>query len=155
MARRRNARVDRDVRAAVADVLASEVHDPRLALVTITEVDVTPDHEVATVYWATPDPALVSDERRARGRAARPVRSDEVAAALESAAPLLRREVGRRVRLRVTPELRFRPDPVLSQVAEIERLLREVRLDPPATPDASSVDVSPPEVSSPDAGDDA
>jgi ribosome-binding factor A len=138
MARRRNARVDRDVRAAVADALASDVHDPRLALVTITDVDVTPDHEVATVYWATPDPALVTDDPRARGRATRPVRADEVAVALTAASPLLRHAVGRRVRLRVTPELRFRPDPMLATVAEVERLLREVRLDPPAGQDPVS-----------------
>lgn len=123
MARQASPRVARDVRAAIADALA-QVSDPRLMLVTITEVELTPDHEHATVYWSTPDPGLVSGERR-RG-AARPSRPDEVAAALEAATPLLRGAVGRRVRLRVTPELRFRPDPVAEQVERVERLLRDV-----------------------------
>jgi ribosome-binding factor A len=124
MARRGSPRVARDVRAAIADALGTIVSDPRLALVTITEVEVTPDHEHATVYWSTPDPGLLSDDRRRSGP--RPSRADEVAAALEAATPLLRGAVGRRVRLRMTPELRFRPDPVAEQVEMVERLLRDV-----------------------------
>ena len=124
MARRGSPRVARDVRAAIADALGTIVSDPRLTLVTITEVELTPDHEHATVYWSTPDPALLSEDRR-RG-SARPSRADEVADALEAASPLLRGAVGRRVRLRVTPELRFRPDPIAEQVETVERLLRDV-----------------------------
>jgi ribosome-binding factor A len=124
MARRGSPRVARDVRAAIAEALGTIVSDPRLTLVTITEVELTPDHEHATVYWSTPDPGLLSDDRRARGP--RPSRVDEVAAGLEAAAPMLRGAVGRRVRLRVTPELRFRPDPVAEQVEMVERLLRDV-----------------------------
>jgi ribosome-binding factor A len=136
MARKRNPRVDRDVRAAIADALGTEVADPRLALVTITEVDVTPDHEVATVYYSTLDPDLMSSGRRSSG--SRPARADQVASALDAATPMLRGIVGRRVKLRVTPELRFRPDPVVEQVEAVERLLRDVqrgpgeRSDPPA-----------------------
>ena len=124
MARRGSPRVARDVRAAIADALGTIVSDPRLTLVTITEVELTPDHEHATVYWSTPDPAILSDDRRRRST--RPSRADEVADALEAASPLLRGAVGRRVRLRVTPELRFRPDPIAEQVETVERLLRDV-----------------------------
>ena len=136
MARRGSPRVARDVRAAIADALGTVVSDPRLALVTITEVEVTPDHEHATVYWSTPDPGLLSTDRRRSGP--RPSRTDEVAAALEAATPLLRGIVGRRVKLRVTPELRFRPDPVAGQVELVERLLRDVLPDAAADrgPDA-------------------
>lgn len=124
MARKGSPRVARDVRAAIADALGTIVSDPRLTLVTITDVELTPDHEHATVYWSTPDPGLLSDDRRARGP--RPSRADEVAAGLQAATPMLRGAVGRRVRLRVTPELRFRPDPVAEQVEMVERLLRNV-----------------------------
>lgn len=127
MARRGSPRVARDVRAAIADALGTIVSDPRLALVTITEVELTPDHEHATIYWSTPDPDLLSDDRRRSG--SRPSRADEVATALEAATPMLRGAVGRRVRLRVTPELRFRPDPVAQQVEMVERLLRDVLPD--------------------------
>jgi ribosome-binding factor A len=133
MARQGSPRVARDVRAAIADTLATAVSDPRLALVTITEVELTPDHEHATVYWSTPDPTLLADDRRRSG--ARPARQDEVAAALEAATPLLRGAVGRRVRLRMTPELRFRPDPVAEQVERVERLLRDVLPGVPSSED--------------------
>ena len=83
MARQGSPRVARDVRAAIADALATQVAHPRLALVTITEVELTPDHEHATVYWSTPDPTLVAGDRRRSG--ARPARHDEVAVALEAA----------------------------------------------------------------------
>ena len=134
MARRRNPRVDRDVRAALADALATEVADPRLALVTITDVEVTPDHEVATVSWSTVDPGLLAPGVRGVRRPL-PPRPDQVAAALEAAAPLLRGAVGRRLRLRSTPELRFRPDPVAAQAAAVERILREQRDAGPDGPD--------------------
>lgn len=136
MARRRNPRVDRDVRAALADALATEVADPRLALVTITDVEVTPDHEVATVSWTTVDPALLAPSPRGPRRPL-PPRPDQVAAALDAAAPLLRGAVGRRLRLRSTPELRFRPDPVAAQAAAVERILRDQRdAGPTGAPDA-------------------
>jgi ribosome-binding factor A len=133
VARRRNPRVDRDVRAALADALATEVADPRLALVTVTDVEVTPDHVVATVSWTTVDPGLLAPGGRGVRRAL-PPRPDQVAAALEAAAPLLRGAVGRRLRLRSTPELRFRPDPVAAQAAAVERILREQRDAAPGGP---------------------
>lgn len=136
MARQASPRAARDVRAALADALL-QVADPRLALVTLTDVELTPDHEHATVYWSTPDPGLLAEGRRRGG--ARPARPDEVAAALEAATPLLRGAVGRRVRLRMTPELRFRPDPVAEQVERVERLLRDVL---PATDPSTSEEES-------------
>ncbi len=145
MARRRNPRVDRDVRAALADALATEVADPRLALVTITDVEVTPDHEVATVSWTTVDPGLLAPTVPG-GRGARrplPPRQDQVAAALEAAAPLLRGAVGRRLRLRSTPELRFRPDPVAQQAAAVERILREQRAAGPRPAAGAAPDPAP------------
>jgi hypothetical protein len=51
---------------------------------------------------------------------------------------MLRGAVGRRVRLRVTPELRFRPDPVAEQVEMVERLLRDVLPDQRADGDEGS-----------------
>lgn len=122
MARRRNPRVDRDVRAAIADILETEIADPRLDLVSITAVEVTPDQDVAVVLWSTPDPGLV----RAEGAGGALPRPDQVTAALESAAPRIRALLGRRVRLRLTPELRFRPDPMLASADRIERLLLEL-----------------------------
>lgn len=128
MARKRNPRVDKQVRAALADLIESDVADPRLAFITITEVDVTPDHEVATVYYSTLDPGIVARDPRRTGGDAIPD-AEDVADGLQAAAPRLRGLLARRVRLRTTPELRFRVDPVTEQVARIDDALR--RMDPP------------------------
>ena len=128
MARKRNPRVDKQVRAAIADLIETEISDPRLAFVSITDVDVTPDHEVATVHYSTLEPGLVSrDPRRTGGD--RVPRAEEVADGLRAAAPRLRSLLGRRVGLRVTPELRFVVDPVVSQASRIEELLRRIDTD--------------------------
>lgn len=125
MTKKRNPRVDRAVRDAVADLVETEIADPRLRLVTFTEVQVTPDHEVATVYYSTLDPSLVSRDPRVTG-GDRVADAREVAEGLESAAPRLRGLVSRRAKLRTTPELRFVPDPVVAQAARVEELLRDI-----------------------------
>jgi ribosome-binding factor A len=135
VARKRNPRVDKQARAALADLIESEAADPRLAFVTITEVDVTPDHEVATVYYSTLDPGVVSRDHRRTGGDRIPS-AGEVAEGLEAAAPRLRGMLGRRLQLRTSPELRFRPDPVTEQAARIDELLRGIdttREVPPGT----------------------
>jgi len=136
MARRRNPRVDRDVRAAIADILETELSDPRLDLVSITGVEVTPDQDVAVVLWSTPDPGLISSERGAAALA----RPDQVTAALESAAPRIRSLLGRRVKLRLTPELRFRPDPMLERADRVERLLLDLDREADAPDSAAPAD---------------
>jgi ribosome-binding factor A len=125
VAKKRNPRVDRAVHEAVADLLESEVADPRLAFVTITEVEVTQDHEVATIYYSTLDPALVTRDHRRTGGDRVPD-AHEVEEGLASAAPRLRAMVGRRARLRTSPELRFKPDPVVEQASRVEQLLRDL-----------------------------
>ncbi len=123
MARKRNHRVDEQVRAAVGDLLQTDIADPRLTFVTITEADVTPDHDIATVYYSTLDPGVVSrDPRRTGGDHI--ADAGEVAEALAAVAGRLRGRVARRVGLRTTPELRFVPDPVTEQAARVEELLR-------------------------------
>ena len=125
MAKRRNPRVDRIVREAIADLLETEIADPRLTLVSITDVEVTPDHEVATVYYTTLDPGLVTRDPRRSGGDRLP-EPHEVEEGLISIAPRLRSLLGSRARLRSTPELRFRPDPVAEQASRVEQLLRDL-----------------------------
>ncbi len=134
VARRRNPRIDKQVRAALADLIEVEAADPRLAFITITEADVTPDHEFATVYYSTLDPAVVSRDPRRSGGDRIPT-AEQVADGLEAAAGRLRGMLARRVGLRTTPQLRFVPDPVTEQASRVEELLRgiEVRDVPPGT----------------------
>jgi ribosome-binding factor A len=137
VARKRNPRTASLVRSALADLLETEVQDPRVKFVTLTEVDVTPDHEVATVYYTTLDPSIVSrDPRRTGGDQLHD--ADDVAEGLESVTPRLRSLLGRRVPLRTTPELRFRPDPVADTAGRVDELLR--RLGPGGVEDTDGDD---------------
>jgi ribosome-binding factor A len=106
------ARTDR-VGEEFREILAEAIHDlkdPRVGFVTVTAVRVSSDLHVAWVYYT-----VLGDERaRASTRAA-----------LRSAAPHLRRELGRQIRLKVTPELRFEPDDSTETGERIDALLAE------------------------------
>lgn len=134
MVKKRNPRVDQAVRAAVADLLETEIADPRLQLITITEAEVTQDHEVATIYYSTLDPALVTGDPRRTGGDRLP-EAHEVEAGFAAAGPRLRGLVGRRAKLRTSPELRFRPDPVVEQANRVEQLLRRLETGEAPTDD--------------------
>lgn len=126
MARKRNPRTDRVVHEALAELIETEIADPRLSLITITEVKVTPDHEYATVWYSMLDPGIVSRDPQRSGGDRLP-EPHEVAEGLTAATPALRSLLGQRARLRNVPELRFEPDPVVEQANRVEELLR--RLD--------------------------
>ncbi len=120
-----NRRLDQHVKEAVARIVEEEIADPRLNLVTITDVEVTADQKYATVYWTALDRSLVSGDR---GTGGDPLPTeDDVADGFEAARARIQSMVARQVRTRNTPELRFRPDPVASQAARVEDLIRRVR----------------------------
>jgi ribosome-binding factor A len=123
MSPKRNPRTDRAVHQALADLIETEIADPRVAFVTITEVKVTPDHEYATVWYSVLDPGIVSRDPRRTGGDRIP-EPHEVAEGLAAATPALRSLLGQRARLRNVPELRFEPDPVVEQANRVEELLR-------------------------------
>lgn len=108
-------RVADQLRAEIADLLAREVHDPGIGFVTLTRVQVSPDLQQARVHYTA-----LGDERARR----------ESARALERAAPYLRRQVGSRLRLKRTPELRFVYDEAIAGQDRIERLLGEIHAGP-------------------------
>jgi ribosome-binding factor A len=125
MEKRRNRRIDEAVKQGVAELIKEEFGDPRLALVTITDAEVSEDHAYATVYYATVDRDIVSDE----GRSDRLPSDDQAADALASAAPRLQGLLSRRLRLRNTPVLRFTPDSAVAEGRRIDELLRRVRAE--------------------------
>jgi len=111
----RQLRVGEQIRHTLADILArEELQDPALAGVSITvsEVRVSPDLEVATAYilpFSGEDQAGVVD-------------------GLRRAAPHLRRQLARAINLRHTPELRFRADTSFDEAARVDALLRSPRV---------------------------
>lgn len=106
-------RVGQEIQAAVADILTrGMIHDPRVGFITVTGVKVSPDLRVARVYYSM----IGTDEQR-----------EATQAGLDAAAGFVRREVTRRVKLRVSPEILFRFDGSLEEGDKIEKLLKEVK----------------------------
>jgi ribosome-binding factor A len=113
---RRTERVGEQLRAELARLLREEATDPRLRLVTLTRVDVSPDMRNARVYWS-------------RMQASQAEEDDAIATqdGLESAAGFLRRRLAAALPLKRMPELRFRHDPSLALGNETLSLLSEIR----------------------------
>jgi ribosome-binding factor A len=95
----------------IGDLLARQVQDPGVGFVTITRVQVTPDLQHARIYYTSLGQAAA---RRQTERA------------LDRATPFLRRQIGRRLRLRRVPELHFTFDESIAGQDRVEQLLREV-----------------------------
>lgn len=109
---RRIERVNQLLREELAQLMLRSAKDPRLASVSIMAVRTTSDLKFATVYVRAggDDAALV-----------------EALDGLESAEGFLRRELGRRLRMRRIPELRFEADRTLEHARRIETLLEEIK----------------------------
>ena len=100
------------IREELADILMRDVADPRLSMITITEVDVDRELAYAHVYVT----ASGDDERM-----------DEVLAGLEGAQGFLRSQLAARIQLRSFPQLRFRWDASQQRGMRIEELLDKFR----------------------------
>ncbi len=106
------------------EILAEAIHklkDPRIGFVTITGVKVSHDLRVAWVYFTV----FGDDAAKAGSRAA-----------LRSATPFLRHELGRQIRLKVVPELRFEEDDTLAAGERIDRIIDRLHHEEGASHDA-------------------
>lgn len=112
----RAARIAALIQRVVASSMESQLHDKRLASVTITEVRVTNDLQIAKVYWTQLGHA--GKEQGERQRAAQ---------ALQQAQGRLRSLVGAKAGLRLTPQLQFVYDEVPTEAHEIEDILVAAR----------------------------
>ncbi len=123
---RRADRVAEGIRTEVATFLRDGVKDPRVrGMVTVTGVDVTRDLRHAKVFVSV----MGTDEERAA-----------TFEGLASVAHHLRGSVGRALRLRVAPEIKFTADESVSHAARIEALLAQVRAESDA-PESVSTDL--------------
>jgi ribosome-binding factor A len=105
-------RVGEQIREELSVALAREVHDPGVGFVTLTRVKVSPDLQVARVYYT-----VIGDDKAKR----------ETKRALERATPFLRRKVAAAVRLRRVPELHFQYDEGIERQDRIERILIDLQ----------------------------
>jgi len=111
MAVHRTARLNEQLKREISKLIRTEVRDPRVGLVTVTGVQTTKDLGVARVHIRT----LGADAERA-----------DTLEGLTAAAPFLRTALGRLLRVRRVPELRFEEDRSLEHARRIEEVLSEV-----------------------------
>ena len=118
MASNRIGRINEEIQRELSDLIRS-VKDPRVTgLISVTAVDTTPDLKFCKVYISVLDKSDVN----------------QVLKGLKSAAGWLRRELGRTLNLRATPELTFVRDDSIDQGAHILDLLRNPNVVKPANP---------------------
>ena len=109
--RRRADRLAGEIRDEIARMIASDLKDPRLGFVTVTRVDLTADLRYAKVFVGI----LGEDEK------------GPTFEALRRASGFIRREIGRRLRVRVSPEIDFRYDKGLDATDGVARALAEAK----------------------------
>jgi len=129
---REYSRIDRigdQMQRELAQIIQREVKDPRVGMVTVNDVKVSRDLGYADIYVS-----LLSTEELTE-------QSPEVEqslAVLNKASGFLRGQVGRAMKLRVIPHLRFHFDSLLGQSRKMDRLIREAVGDKPVVPQDGS-----------------
>lgn len=101
------------VRRLLAEILRSELRDPRVGFVTLTGVDLSPDLRSARAYVTVMSPQSPLESVRA----------------LNHAVPFVRRALAQRAGLRFTPELRFMLDPAAETGQRVDGILERLRRD--------------------------
>ena len=108
---RRTSRVGENVRDALVEVFRYDLKDVNVGLASITDVEVSPDLHLARVFIS----GLKEEETR------------EVIKALQAARGKVRHFLGKRIRLRYTPELEFKYDETPMRAGRVEDLLAEIK----------------------------
>ena len=112
MLSKRPQRVGDLIREVICEMLLRDLNDPRLESVTITEVEVTADLKLATVFFS------------AMGNQSR----EEVSLhGLQSATGYIRKKLGKELRLRYVPDLLFKVDQSFEYGSKIDRLIRTLQ----------------------------
>jgi len=109
---KRSARVSDQMKHEIADILMRKIKDPRIGFVTVTDVDLSDDLKNAKVFVS-----IYGGNK------------EETLKGLKSATAFIRLELGKRMRMRVVPEILFRFDSTVEQGAHIMELLHEIEKD--------------------------
>jgi ribosome-binding factor A len=104
----RSKRVAQQIQRALSELIRREVRDPRLGMVTLTEVRMSPDLSYAQIYYSV----LGAD-------------MDKAQEILNAAAEMLRGPLGRALKLRHAPELRFVADELIESGARLSALINK------------------------------
>ena len=107
----RGIRVAEQIQRDLAEIIAYELKDPRVGMITITEVQVTPDYAHAKVFFT-----MLNDNKEA---------IQVTVAALSKAAGFIRAHLGKRLHIHTLPELHFVHDNSTARGMELSKLIDE------------------------------
>ncbi len=107
----RGLRVADQIQRDLAEIIAFELKDPRVGMVTITEVQITPDYAHAKVFFT-----MLSDNKEA---------IKNTVNGLSTASGFIRGQLGRRLTIHTLPELHFVHDTSSARGMELSRLIDE------------------------------
>jgi ribosome-binding factor A len=117
-------RIAEQIREELSQMLATEVSDPGVGLVTLTRVKVTADLSLARVYWT----ALGDAKER-----------EKTAKALNRTVPYLRHLLSQRLTLRRAPEVKFQFDESVAAQDRIEQIIQELHSERDAHPELNAL----------------
>ena len=115
----RSDRVAEQVRRDLADLIRTELKDPRVGMISLTAVELTPDYAHSKVFYAT----LNSEHL------------EEIERGLKRASGFLRRELGRRIHIHTLPELHFIYDNSIEHGASMSLLIDQANALSDQTPE--------------------
>jgi ribosome-binding factor A len=104
----RSRRIAEQIQRELSEIIRVELKDPRIGMITLTDVEVTPDGARARVFFT-----VLGDSARV----------DEAAAGLQHAAGYLRSQLARSLNLRIVPQLEFKYDPSVERGARLSQLI--------------------------------
>ncbi|WP_273709522.1 30S ribosome-binding factor RbfA [Leuconostoc mesenteroides] len=111
----RAGRLAQEVQRDVTDLLLKRINDPRVKEATVTSVELSGDLQIATIYYSILSD-LASDAKKTQ-------------AGLEAASGLIRKELGSRLTVYKTPELKFVRDTSVQYGNHIEDLIRKLHTE--------------------------
>lgn len=124
----RTERVAEQIREELSQMLATEVRDPGIGLVTLTRVKVSPDLSLARVYWT-----IIGDKKE----------REQTKTALTRSAGYVRHLLAGRMTLRRVPEIHFHFDESVAAQDRVEQILLDLKAEEAAR--APQPDVPPAE----------
>ena len=106
----RSRRIAEQIQRELSDIVRRELKDPRVGMITITDVEVSPDHSHAKVFFT-----LLGGESEV----------SHTSGILQNAAGFLRSQLAHRMKLRTVPQLQFKFDVSVERGMRLSRLIDE------------------------------
>jgi ribosome-binding factor A len=104
----RSRRIAEQIQRELSEIVRVELKDPRVGMITLTDVEVTADGDHAKVFFT-----VLGD----------PSRVDQAVEGLQHAAGYLRSQLARRLTVRIVPHLQFKYDPSVERGARLSQLI--------------------------------